>query len=243
MIALLMITGCRPAELGHPDGFAMQARRTGDENRIGIGLNGAKVMDLDMLSDQETAPFTSLPDPIPNPDRHRIGQPLRTFLLECRTPETCWLHACLGKGLDASRFPQWSVTGDPSVGRYHLTSRLSHDPMSGRRHPALAGLDKRLERIGRTVFPRLQTRITPYLFRHALAAGAKAAGMKRDDLARLLGHASTRTASVYGAANQSRTRPCLRAAQILRVEAPLVPRQKHSQGPKQARSQETPWPA
>ena len=243
MIALLMLTGCRPAELVHPDGIAMQATRVEERDVLRIGLNGAKVTDLDMLPDPEIERFTSSQVPVPNPDRHRKGQPSRTFLLACQTPEARWLHLRLNAGLDASRFPQWSVTGDTSVGCYHLTSQVPHDPWSGRRHPALAALDKRLARIGKAAFPRLQARITPYLFRHALAAGAKATGMSRDDLARLLGHASTRTGSVYGTANQSRARPCLRARQILRVEAPLIPRQKHSPGPKQTQSLKDPRPA
>lgn len=240
MIALLMITGCRPAELVHSGGITILATGAEGEDLLGIGLNGAKVTDLTTLSDPQPALFTSLQVTTLDPERHLKGQPWRKLVLACQTPEACWLHARLRSGLQPVGVPQWDTNGDPSQGRWQLTPRTKPDPLSGKRHPALAGLDKRLARIGKATFPRLQVRITPYLFRHALAAGAKAGGLAREDLARLLGHASTRTGSVYGAASQARTRPCSRAAQILRVEAPLVPRKKHGPGPKQARSREAP---
>ncbi|TDE34923.1 hypothetical protein [Antarcticimicrobium sediminis] len=240
MIALLMMTGCRPAELVHPDGITILATRAEGQDLLGIGLNGAKVTDLASLPNQQPALFTS-PQVTPlNPERHLKGQPWRKLVLACRTPETCWLHARLSSGLQPVGAPQWDMNGDSSQARWQLTPRAAHAPLYGRRHPALAGLDKRVARIGKAAFPRLQARVTPYLFRHALAAGAKAAGLAREDLARLLGHVSTRTGSVYGAANQARTRPCLRTTQILRIDAPLVPRQKHNPVPKQARSREAP---
>jgi integrase len=103
-------------------------------------------------------------------------------------------------------------------------------PAAGKRHPAISSLDKRLARLGKTAFPRLETSITPYTLRHALAAGAKAEGYDRDDLARLLGHASTRTASGYGATGQGKRRS-QRAAQILEVRASRVPRLTHRRPP------------
>lgn len=210
MIALLMLTGCRPAELMHPEGVWLRAERIEGEPALAVVLNGAKVSD-----GEEEVPK---------------GQPKRLLRLACRTPEAEWLWHWLSHGLGRFPLAHWDLEeGKQGV---LLRPKARVVPADGKRHPAISSLDKTLVRFGKIAFPRLETAITPYTLRHALAAEAKAEGYDREALARLLGHASTRTASGYGATGQGKRRS-QRAAQILEVCASREPRLTHRRPPRQ----------
>lgn len=59
---------------------------------------------------------------------------------------------------------------------------------------------------GKRAFPHLRVRVSGYTLRHAAASALKAAGAAPGDIAGALGHAATRSQSVYGRACHATTR-------------------------------------
>lgn len=59
---------------------------------------------------------------------------------------------------------------------------------------------------GRKAFPRLKERVSGYTLRHAAASSLKYSGAQPEDIAAALGHAATRSQSVYGRACHGGTR-------------------------------------
>lgn len=80
---------------------------------------------------------------------------------------------------------------------------------------------------GKRGFPRKRATITPYCFRHQAASDWKGGKMEPLDLSAALGHASDRTASMYGQAQQKRgTTPPpskVEASRVVKVKTRRTP--------------------
>ncbi|MFP4275152.1 MAG: hypothetical protein ACLFRU_09010 [Paracoccaceae bacterium] len=77
-----------------------------------------------------------------------------------------------------------------------------------------------MKRLGRVAFPRLTRALTPYVFRHALAADMKASGTFTEaEIAAALRHLIARTQQNYGSATSSRGLGSERALQISAIRA------------------------
>lgn len=63
-----------------------------------------------------------------------------------------------------------------------------------------------LRRVGRMLWPRMKSEITGYCLRHMFGSEGKAAGLSTEQLAMALGHSVTRTQSLYGQAQISKSR-------------------------------------
>lgn len=85
-------------------------------------------------------------------------------------------------------------------------------PYSYRMAIGTASLRNKLARHARRVLPPGMPRVTPYMFRHQLAADLKAGKESPIALAKILGHRSTRTQSAYGTAAQGKQGSAMFAA-------------------------------
>jgi integrase len=63
-----------------------------------------------------------------------------------------------------------------------------------------------LRRVGRMLWPRINSEVTGYCLRHMFSSDGKAAGMSMEQLAMALGHSVTRTQTLYGQAQISKSR-------------------------------------
>lgn len=86
---------------------------------------------------------------------------------------------------------------------------------------------KQLQRLGRKLWPDGPAPLSPYVFRHILAADLKADGAARETIAQILGHSVTETAALYGKANTGR-----KGARNLAVNAEKDVRVNHMPEPK-----------
>ncbi|AWZ22002.1 hypothetical protein RTM1035_09708 [Roseovarius sp. TM1035] len=193
-IAVLMLTGCRPSELADDLGVVIMAFERGDLDHLAFEISGAKLAEADAGG-------------------HGKGQDLRKIEICCQTPEAHWLFTHVsdhsgGQMLIKLAAPTHSLTGlalMPTERQRRVTNRLG----------------KLMERLGRIAFPRLQQRLSPYVFRHALSSDLRSggAGWSKEEIAIALGHQSTRTQSNYGSSNTSRGLAGNRAEQVTQVSA------------------------
>ncbi|MGQ3489380.1 hypothetical protein [Roseovarius pacificus] len=188
-IAALMLTGCRPSELSDDLGVRVSALERAGQPYLAFEIAGAKLA-------EETG------------ERHGKGQERRNIELRCQTPEAEWLFA-YATGQDSGQCflgmpaPAYSQNGIPLM-------------PTERRRRVTGSLGKLIGRLGKVAFPRLQQRLTPYVFRHALSSDLRTRGgiWDKEDIAAALGHRSTRTQKHYGSANTSRGLIGSRAEQI-----------------------------
>jgi hypothetical protein len=71
-------------------------------------------------------------------------------------------------------------------------------------HCTAKALNAAVSAVGIKAFPRHAYKVSPYSFRHQLATDIKEADIDKVEVARILSHASTRTADHYGYASRSR---------------------------------------
>lgn len=86
---------------------------------------------------------------------------------------------------------------------------------------------KQLQRLGQRLWPDGPAPLSPYVFRHILAADLKADGTDREIVAQVLGHSVTETAAMYGKANTGK-----KGARNLAVSAEKSVRVNHIPEPK-----------
>jgi integrase len=158
-LAVLWITGCRPAEL--EQGIELAARR----DQLVVKIMGAKCVDAD--------------------GRER-GQPTRHigFSIDAdANPALRFLHALAARN---------AVNG---IGKYTITHNKDY-------------LYNSVVALGRSAFPKLRTRISPYCFRHQVASDLKAATSDREitleEAAKVMGHLSDYSIGAYGHAVHGR---------------------------------------
>ncbi|WP_193373722.1 site-specific integrase [Burkholderia sp. KJ006] len=155
-LAVLWITGCRPAEL--EQGIDLV---TGP-NRLVIKITGAKCVDAG--------------------GRER-GQPTRHigFSLDANAnPALRFLHGLAGRN---------AVNG---IGSYTITHNKDY-------------LYNSVVALGKSAFPKLRTRISPYCFRHQAASDLKAdPDIPLEQAARFMGHLSDYSIGAYGHAVHGR---------------------------------------
>lgn len=193
-IAVLILTGCRPSELADNLGVVVRAFERDGDNILVFEIFGAKLADA-------------------NAEGHGKGQERRWIEVCCQSPESGWLfahvsHHCDGQMLISLAAPvrsQMGIALMPTERQRRVTNSLG----------------KLIERLGRIAFPRLQHRLSPYVFRHALSSDLRSGGGRwsSEEIAVMLGHQSTRTQSNYGSANTSRGLAGNRAEQITQVSA------------------------
>ena len=193
-IAVLMLTGCRPSELADDLGVVIRAFERDGLDHLGFEISGAKLAEADA-------------------EGHGKGQERRWIEVCCQTPEAGWLFTHVsdhsgGQMLIKLAAPFHSQTGMqlmPTERQRRVTNRLG----------------KLTERLGRIAFPRLQHRLSPYVFRHALSSDLRSGGGRwsSEEIATVLGHQSARTQSNYGSANTSRGLAGNRAEQITQASA------------------------
>lgn len=158
-LAVLWLTGCRPAEL--EQGIELVTGR----DRLVLKIKGAKCIDAG--------------------GRER-GQPTRHigFQIDADSnPALRFLHALASR--DATN----------GVGECTITHNKDY-------------LYNSVVALGRTAFPKLRTRISPYCFRHQVASDLKAATSDREitleQAAKVMGHLSDYSIGAYGHAVHGR---------------------------------------
>lgn len=192
-LAALIVTGCRPAEFAEDLGIMAQVDTQQDRPALTLRIAGAKVS-------------TRVGEALP-----AKGQAERRLDLVCRTPEALWLHEYMLDQGGADRLT-WT-TGVVTQGGVVLSPSERHRRIS-------VSLGKLTTRLGRIAFPRVKGNLTPYVFRHALAADLRRSGDHLPvDVASILGHASSRTQEHYGSAAGARRDPPTRATQIVGVSS------------------------
>lgn len=158
-LAVLWITGCRPAEI--EQGIELAASR----DQLAIKIKGAKCIDAG--------------------GRER-GQPTRHigFRVDANaSPALRFLHALACRN---------TVNG---TGKCTITHNKDY-------------LYNSVVALGRSAFPKLRTRISPYCFRHQVASDLKAATSDREitleQAAKVMGHLSDYSIGTYGHAAHGR---------------------------------------
>jgi len=158
-LAVLWITGCRPAEI--EQGIELAA----SHDQLAIKIKGAKCVDAG--------------------GRER-GQPTRHigFRVDAdANPALRFLHSLACRN---------TVNG---TGKYTITHNKDY-------------LYNSVVALGRSAFPKLRTRISPYCFRHQVASDLKAATSDREitleQAAKVMGHLSDYSIGAYGHAVHSR---------------------------------------
>lgn len=194
LIAVLMLVGCRPAEFTARLGVRVKIVELPGGPGLRIEIAGAK-----------TAPELA-------PETVSKGQARRTLWLSCKTAEAFWLLDHIrqsgGSCLEINR---------PTIPRSPSGEWLSIAEQERRQ---TASLGKVVARIGEIAFPRRTDNLTPYVFRHAVAADMKAGGQfSNDTIAAALGQQSERTLQHYGRSNRGRRATSMRCQQVIHVEA------------------------
>lgn len=205
-IAALMLTGCRPSELSDDLGVSVSVLEHAGQPYLAFEIAGAKLADG-------------------IGEVHGKGQERRNIELCCQTPEAEWLFAYVTEQdgdqcLLGLSVPDYSQNGLPLM-------------PTERRRRVTGSLGKLIGRLGKVAFPRLQQRLTPYVFRHALSSDLRTRGgiWDKEDIAAALGHRSTRTQKHYGSANTSRGLIGSRAEQITQMSASTPVRSPTRNGP------------
>lgn len=76
---------------------------------------------------------------------------------------------------------------------------------------AMHRVQRRLENATRKLWPERKHRITLYSYRHLLGSDLKASGLKREEVAAIMGHQSVDSVDLYGDKRTSKRKPDLRA--------------------------------
>jgi integrase len=194
LIAVLMLVGCRPAEFTARLGVRVEIVELPGGPGLKIEIAGAK-----------TAPELA-------PEAVAKGQERRTLWLTCKTAEAFWLYEHIQQsGSYRLEINRPTTPRSPSGEWLSLAEQERRQTVS---------LDKVIARIGKTAFPHQKGNLTPYTFRHAVAADMKAGGQfSNDTIAAALGQQSERTLQHYGRTNRGRRATSPRCQQVIRVEA------------------------
>ncbi|WP_281966388.1 hypothetical protein [Roseovarius nanhaiticus] len=192
ILATMMLTGVRPAEFAEDYGVDIRLVEAEGADRLIFQIKGAKCI-------------TQLYETLPGK-----GQSVREIEIACKVPEASWLReAVLEKGnlhLTVSS-PAKSANGIQL-------------PASERHRRVSVSLGKLVTRLGKLAFPSLRHNLTPYVFRHAVAADMKNSDrFDSEMIASALGHQTTRTQRSYGLKSSGRNLSLDRIEAITRVSA------------------------
>ena len=205
IIATLMLIGCRPVELSERLGVTVELGEANGESILAFAVRGAK-----------TAPELG-------PELGGKGQALRSIGMICQSPESIWLRDHIAQSGNARLEIKEATTPRSPSGMW-----LS---VAEQERRLTVSLGKLMTRLGARAFPKQRKNVTPYVFRHALAADMKADERISDEtIAACLGQQSTRTLRHYGGSNGGRKLRSVRSQQILRVTA-SSPIRRQKQGP------------
>lgn len=193
ILATMIITGARSAEFADDLGVDVSLAPAGDEDQLRVRIKGAK-----------TTPQL-LHEALP-----AKGQSTRILDIACKTPEAVWLRDALQ---DTEPLHLLAPTATQAATGVQLSPSERHRRVA-------VSLGKLVTRLGKMAFPGLRHNLTPYVFRHAIAADLKAS--ERFDpevIAAALGHQSTRTQASYGLKSGARGLCLGRADGIVSVSA------------------------
>ncbi len=205
IIATLMLTGCRPVELSERLGVTVELGEANGESILAFAVRGAK-----------TAPELG-------PELGGKGQALRRIEMTCQSPESIWLRDYIAQS-GSARLEIKEATTPRSPSGIWLS-------VAEQERRLTVSLGKLMTRLGVRAFPRQRKNVTPYVFRHALAADMRADERISDEIiAACLGQQSTRTLQHYGGSNRGRKLRSVRSQQIIRVTA-SSPIRRQKQGP------------
>jgi len=194
IIATLMLTGCRPVELSERLGVTVELGEANGESTLTFAIKGAKTA-------RELTP-----------EIEGKGQALRSIEMICQSPEAIWLRDHIARS-GSARLQISEKTTPRSPSGIWLS-------VAEQERRLTVSLGKLMTRLGARAFPKQRKNVTPYVFRHALAADMKSDEKISDEtIAACLGQQSTRTLRHYGRSNRSRKRRSVRSQQILRVTA------------------------
>ncbi len=192
VIATFMLTGCRPAELSERLGVTILTTDQGGEAALTFTVAGAK-------TSEEKCPEIS-----------GKGQVSRTIKLAANSNEAVWLCDYIMRS--------GQIRLDLSLPTRPRTPTGVWLSIAERERRLTVSLGKLITRIGKRAFPEQRNNLTPYVFRHALAADLKSdANFDPEVIAAFLGHQSTRTARHYGGSNRGRRMTSVRSQQISEV--------------------------
>lgn len=192
ILATMMLTGARPAEFSEDYGVDIRLIEVEGADRLIFQIKGAKCM-------------TQLHEALP-----AKGQSVREIEIECEAPEARWLRETVLE-----------------KGNLHLTVSSPGKAANGIQLPASerhrrvsVSLGKLVTRLGKLAFPSLRHNLTPYVFRHAVAADMKNSDrFDSEMIASALGHQTTRTQRSYGLKSSGRNLSLDRIEAITRVSA------------------------
>ncbi|MFG6638144.1 hypothetical protein ACGYJ8_19750 [Sulfitobacter sp. 1A12126] len=194
IIATLMLIGCRPVEFSDRLGVTVELGKANGESTLTFTVKGAKTA-------RELTP-----------DIGGKGQAIRSIEIACQSPESIWLRDHIAQSGGALLEIKLATTPRSPSGIW-----LSVAEQERRLTVSLGKLTKRL---GARAFPKQTKNLTPYVFRHALAADMKSDDRITDEaIAEGLGQQSTRTLRHYGKSNRGRKLRSVRSQQIIRVAA------------------------
>lgn len=221
-IAAMMITGCRPSEFSDQHGVMVHCQSEEARPVLLIRIQSSKTdhhLTNAFFRGSVYKPSQTALDEGLKPTLR--GQPWRQLRIVCQSPEALWLAAYVGKqyrkfGKEVGNFtgvrlvvdtPDLSPAGD-----------WLHSSERDRRITVKLG--KLTARLGKIAFPRFKA-LTPYVFRHAIASDLKSSDQfNSEQIAGVLGHRSTRTASAYGSIRSRGHHLDIRMHQIVSVAAP-----------------------
>jgi len=204
IIATLMLTGCRPVELSDRLGVTVELGEANGESTLTFAIKGAKTA-------RELAP-----------EIEGKGQALRSIEMICQSPEAIWLRDHIARS-GSARLQISEKTTPRSPSGIWLS-------VAEQERRLTVSLGKLMTRLGARAFPKQRKNVTPYVFRHALAADMKSDESISDEtIAACLGQQSTRTLRHYGGSNGGRKLRSVRSQQIIRVIA-SCPIRRQKQG-------------
>ncbi len=198
ILATMMLTGVRPAEFAEDYGVVIRLVESEGADRLLFRVKGAKCI-------------PQLHEALP-----AKGQSVREIEIACEPPEARWLRETLQE-----------------KGNLHLTvsspAKAANGiqlPASERHRRVSVSLGKLVTRLGKVAFPSLRHNLTPYVFRHAMAADMKNSDrFDPEMIASALGHQTNRTQRSYGLKSSGRNLSLDRVEAITRVSAASLVRE------------------
>lgn len=115
------------------------------------------------------------------------------------------------RGLDRTLIVSEADYNTLSRARGALFDEIHHNTKNGSEHRAMHRIQHRLATATKTLWPNRKHQITLYSYRHLMGSDLKASGLKREEIAAIMGHQSVDSVDVYGSRQTSQRKPSVRA--------------------------------
>ena len=245
-LAVLIATGCRPvAVCKGVEGHLLKPKPTDNYYKIAVRIPQTKGSDTDFfgdidpslkLTEADKQAIRDLQDDMQVTSFNIKGQRWVYFVIECSTPEALWLAEYIKKeGVEtpdqSGDDPREQAVLDQISGKTAGSLKISwkhhfQDPQGAAQKPeadrlkiATTKLSEKVARLARKAMPELKkrTRVTAYVFRHAISSDLKEVHDDRATVSAAMGHRSGDMASMYGTRQQSSRGPQNRAVRIKKI--------------------------